>query len=56
MCTVGGKTVISLPSVVATVIGSGGIVISLFTATVDDIRLGTRFIISRNTIDSVIKI
>lgn len=46
MCTVGGNIVVSLPSVVVTVMGSGGIVISLFIATVEDIRLGTLFIIS----------
>lgn len=46
ICTVGGSTVVSLPSKVVTVIGSGGIVIILFTATGDDIKPGTLFIIS----------
>lgn len=46
MCTVGGDTVSASPANVDTVTGSGGIVITRFTATVDDIREGTRFMIS----------
>lgn len=37
---------IELPSFVVTVSGSGAMVMILFTATVVDMRLGTRFIIS----------
>lgn len=50
ICTEGGNTVVSFPAFVSTVRGSGGIVIILFTATVVDIRLGTRFIISEKRI------
>ena len=55
ICTEGGSTVISFPSTVATTIGSGGIVMSLFTATGVDIRLGTLFIISGKMENVVIR-